>query len=116
MPDSVIDGQDLAKKWLKDHFKLGNLVVLAFVLGGFYYITPEAIDANSKEIQRVEKSVLTNSEKIQEIQQTYVNRDDLNNYVKQQEIINLRQYVGQRMDRIEQQLDILIKTSRNRND
>lgn len=51
----IIGNDEDIMKAIKDYFQsnisLGNIILLAFMAGGFWYVTPQAISANSEKIE-----------------------------------------------------------------
>lgn len=112
------------KEWLKRNAL--TLVLIAFVGGGFYYITPhkissntESTELNAKNINDLQKQIRQNAIEIESIQGRYVSNDELGNFVTRPILEDLEKLMreiqasqNQRLQRIEDRIDYLIQQER----
>lgn len=111
------------KNILDNHISLGNIIILAFMIGGFYYLTPQQIKSNSEaiaknaaDIETVQQQIQRNSLVIERIQGQYVSNKDLDDYVTRPILNDLEKLIreiqssqDQRLNRIEERIDYLIQ-------
>lgn len=112
---------DFSMKALTDHFKanisLGNIILGAFIIGGFYYVTPQSIKQNtesiqhhvSEEFQPLQSAVRENTQAINNVQSTMVPRSEA---VDQSDLVNLKEL----MREIQQSQNVQMKQLNNRLD
>lgn len=119
MSEQISSNQTENSGFFQKHFNLGDIVVLAFVFGGFYYVTPEQINSNKADIDRtrdkleiVENIARSNTNAISAIRDRYIEPADLNAYIDERDLESLKELIrqiqranDQRFDQLESKID-----------
>lgn len=108
------------KQWFKSNAL--TLLLIVFVAGGFYYDQKAEvgnIQLNTENIERTQRQVERNSLQIERIQAGYVSQKDLDDFVTRPILEDLEKLIREiqsnqndRLDRIEERIDYLIKQER----
>lgn len=119
---------------IKKEFPISSILILLFLFGGFYYVTPHKIGSNAEKIEKhnrqlqkqndrldqVQNQIMKNAVAIQAVQSNYISSSDLKGYVTRPILDDLKALISEiqksqdrRLQRIEQRIDYLIKNTNN---
>lgn len=109
------------KEYFQSKISLGNIIIGAFIIGGFYYVTPQQIAQNSESIEQhiteqfipMRAEVQENTEAIGRIEAGMIPREEA---VDQSDLSNLRELMReiqssqtQQMKNLNARLDYIIE-------
>lgn len=111
---------DLISNIFKPERVVWNLLVLAFIAGGFYYVTPQQIESNTDSIEtHVQKAnskfenmdtrINANTGRIRTIERSYVPAEDLEHFVTRSDMKALEKLMREIQSSQRQRLDYIIK-------
>lgn len=104
---------------LKPERLVWNLLVLAFIAGGFYYVTPQQIESNTDSIQKhleqsqtkfenLDTRIDANTGRIRTIERSYVPAEDLEEFVTKQDLESLKELMREIQSTQRSRLDYII--------
>lgn len=104
---------------LKPERLVWNLLVLAFIAGGFYYVTPQQIESNTDSIQKhleqsqtkfenLDTRIDANTGRIRTIERSYVPAEDLENFVTKEDLESLKELMREIQSTQRSRLDYII--------